>query len=89
MLARDIQHYRDEQANNLRSQLERERGGYATQSDLRALSDKMEALIKPLAEFVTGARRVDTVKRLDTGQILQALAVAAALIVAIVALYRH
>ena len=89
VLARDIQHYRDEQANNLRSQLERERGGYATQSDLRALSDKMEALIKPLAEFVTGASRVDIVKRLDTGQILQALAVAAALIVAIVALYRH
>ena len=86
-LAREIQHYRDEQANNLRAQIERERGDYATQSDLQGVAAKMEALIKPLTEFVAGARRVDTVKRLDAAQLVQVLAllaVAAGVIFAII-----
>ncbi len=42
-LAREIQHYRDEQANNLRTQIENERGNYATKADHAALDDKSEA----------------------------------------------
>lgn len=52
-LAREIQTYKDEKANDLRSQIERERGSYATQSDLRGAIEKIEAIIKPLADFVT------------------------------------
>lgn len=88
-LAREIQHYRDEQANNLRAQIERERGDYATQSDLRGVADKMEALIRPLAEFVTGARQVDTVKRLDAAQLVQVLALLAVAAGVIFAIATH
>jgi hypothetical protein len=35
-LAREIQTYKDEKANQLREQINTERGNYATQSDLRA-----------------------------------------------------
>jgi hypothetical protein len=51
-LAREIQTYKDEKANELRSQIERERGTYATQNDLRAAVERMEALIKPLSDYV-------------------------------------
>lgn len=47
-LAREIQTYKDEKANELRSQIERERGTYATHSDLTALGEKIEATLKPL-----------------------------------------
>lgn len=51
-LAREIQTYKDEKANELRSQIERERGSYATHNDLRAAIERMEALIKPLSDYV-------------------------------------
>lgn len=52
-LAREIQTYKDEKANELREQISRERGLYATQSDLRGVVEKMEAIIKPINEFVS------------------------------------
>jgi len=51
-LARDIQTNKDEKANELRSQIERERGTYATQSDLRALSDRITAELRPIADYI-------------------------------------
>ena len=51
-LARQIQTYKDEKANELRSQIERERGSYATQQDLRGLAEKMEATFGPVLTFV-------------------------------------
>jgi hypothetical protein len=51
-LASDIQHYRDEQANRLREQINSERGLYITKTDHEALIARIDALIKPLAEFV-------------------------------------
>jgi len=51
-LAREIQDYKDEKANELRSQIERERGDYATQADLKGAVEKIEAALKPLADFV-------------------------------------
>jgi vacuolar-type H+-ATPase subunit H len=47
-LQAETQAYKDEKANELRSQIERERGAYVTQSDLRGAVDKIEATIKPL-----------------------------------------
>ena len=53
-LAREIQTYKDEKANELRSQIERERGNYATRGDLRAAVEKIEQMILPLNNYVTG-----------------------------------
>jgi hypothetical protein len=52
-LAREIQTYKDEKANELRSQIEQERGHYVTQSELRGAVDKLEAQLKPVGEYVT------------------------------------
>ena len=51
-LAREIQTYKDEKANELREQINSERGNYASKSDLTALSEKIEESIKPLAAYV-------------------------------------
>jgi hypothetical protein len=51
-LAREIQTYKDEKANELRSQIERERGSYTTQGDLKAVVEKFEAMVKPLGEWI-------------------------------------
>jgi len=64
-LAREIQAYRDEQANNLRAQIERERVQQATKEDvvglqerfessLKALTDRYEVAHKPIADYVAG-----------------------------------
>lgn len=53
-LAREIQTYKDEKANNLRTQIEGERGNYATKDDLSTGIREMMAVIKPLAEYVSG-----------------------------------
>lgn len=55
-LAREIQTYKDEKANELREQINGERGLYATKADLSAVMDKLEAEMKPLFDYV-GADR--------------------------------
>ncbi len=52
-LARDIQTYKDEKANELREQISSERGLYASKDDLAAAADKIMGLVKPLSDFVT------------------------------------
>ncbi len=52
-LAREIQTYKDEKANELREQINSERGLYALKTDVVAAVEKLEAIIKPLAEYVT------------------------------------
>ena len=52
-LAREIQTYKDEKANQLREQINSERGLYASKADLSASTEKIEAIIKPLAEYVS------------------------------------
>ncbi len=47
-LAREIQTYKDEKANELREQINRERGLYATKGDLIAATEKIEATLSPL-----------------------------------------
>jgi len=52
-LAREIQTYKDEKANELREQISRERGLYVTQQELKGVSDKIDATMKPVIEYVS------------------------------------
>jgi uncharacterized membrane protein YqiK len=52
-LAREIQTYKDEKANELREQISSERGLYATKEDVANAAAKLEAMIKPLADYVS------------------------------------
>jgi len=52
-LAREIQTYKDEKANELREQISRERGLYVTQPEVKAMVEKIEATIKPFSDFVS------------------------------------
>src|SRR5687768_2356641 len=52
-LARQIQTYKDEKANELREQINSERGLYATKGDLSAAIEKVDATIKPVLEYVS------------------------------------
>lgn len=51
-LSEETQKYKDEKANELREQINRERVLYATKEDLKSLADKIESNMKPLAEFM-------------------------------------
>lgn len=51
-LARDIQIYKDEKANELREQISSERGNYAAKEDIATLRDYLDALNKPVIEFM-------------------------------------
>jgi hypothetical protein len=53
-LARDIQIYKDEKANELREQINSERGLYATKDDLQSAIRELNARISPLLGFVAG-----------------------------------
>ncbi len=55
-LAREIQTYKDEKANNLRAQIEGERGDYARVADLRSAVEKFELAIKPLSDYIAEDR---------------------------------
>ena len=55
-LARQIQIYKDEKANELRSQINSERGLYVTRTDLSASVEKIEAMIEPLIKYVAAQR---------------------------------
>ena len=52
-LARQIQTYKDNAHNDLINQLNRERGEYARKSELASALEKIEAVIKPLADYIT------------------------------------
>jgi hypothetical protein len=51
VLVAENQAYRDEKANELRSQIERERGMYVQRSDLEGAMGKTEATLAPLVAF--------------------------------------
>lgn len=53
-LAREIQEYKDEKANELRSQIERERLTYTNKDDLKQVVEKFEASMAPVANYVVG-----------------------------------
>jgi len=51
-LAREIQTYKDEKANQLREQINSERGQYASKDDVAAAAREIHALIKPLNDYI-------------------------------------
>jgi hypothetical protein len=51
-LAREIQTYKDEKANELREQISSERGLYASKEDVKSLDDKLEIRLAPLIAYV-------------------------------------
>lgn len=53
-LAREIQTYKDEKANELREQISSERGLYVTQSELKSSLAEVQATMKPLLDYVAG-----------------------------------
>jgi len=55
-LAREIQTYKDEKANELREQINRERVIYATKDDLQSLTREIKVELSGLREYVTDAR---------------------------------
>lgn len=55
-LARDIQIYKDEKANELREQINSERGRYVTQGELKSLSEKFETLLRPINDYVNSTQ---------------------------------
>jgi hypothetical protein len=52
-LAREIQTYKDEKANQLRDQINNERGLYATKGDLFAAVEKIEAQLTPVLSYMS------------------------------------
>ena len=86
-LAREIQTYKDEKANELRSQIERERGSYVTQEQLTAMVREHAAALKPVTEFVAGQQgrqggQED--QRTSSGDLMSRAIAALSLVVAVV-----
>ena len=85
-LAREIQTYKDEKANELREQINSERGLYVTRDELASAVRELQAVIKPLTEYASsdagrnmGAAGTRTEQRLNLSQVI---AVAAVLVAA-------
>ena len=90
-LAREIQSYKDEKANQLREQINSERGLYASQNDLQAAVEKIEDTIKPLATFVASQQGRSTGTDKTWGYIFAALGAAFGLfgiLVAVAVMFR-
>ena len=90
-LAREIQTYKDEKANELREQINRERGLYVTREELASAIREIQASIKPLEDLTTkqvgaGQQRVET--RFNVNTLLQGVAVIIAAIVLYLAFHK-
>ena len=81
-LAREIQSYKDEKANQLREQITGERGSFASKDDLAAAVREINATISPLTNFVSGA---DRVTKQSAASVTVVVAIAAVVNVVIVA----
>lgn len=68
-LAREIQDYKDERANDLRSQIESERGNYVT-------VDKFDAALAPLLQYIAAQQGRQEGIHLSGGVIVAGLAAA-------------
>src|SRR6185369_4643101 len=69
ILAREIQDYKDEKANQLREQFNQERGLYATHADLSAVTEKFQATVAPLVTYVA-SQQGSTSGRLSQQQLI-------------------
>jgi hypothetical protein len=94
-LAREIQTYKDEKANELREQISSERGRYVTRDELASAVRELQAAIKPLADYTTsdagrnaGQAGQRGEQRLNMSQVIAAIATLAAVISFIYAVVR-
>lgn len=62
-LAREIQTYKDEKANELRSQIERERGTYVTQEQMAARYEALAASIRVVTDYMSTQQGRDAATR--------------------------
>jgi hypothetical protein len=83
-LAREIQTYKDEKANELREQISSERGNYATREDLSAALREVTAMIKPLADYVSSQQGRSTGLNAGWGYLLGAASLVGLIITLIV-----
>jgi hypothetical protein len=69
-LAREIQSYKDEKANQLREQISSERGSFATKDDLASAIREIGASIQPLSTYVAGmaGKREESSERLGASR---------------------
>jgi hypothetical protein len=77
-LARDIQIYKDEKANELREQINRERGLYATKEDLQSATRELRAELTPVISYVAGAQGQARGISLTAGSLIAIVTVVAA-----------
>jgi hypothetical protein len=82
-LAREIQSYKDEKANQLREQITGERGSFATKDDLAAAIREITASITPLTAFVQSAGGAGVQRATSVATIVAIATVGNVLIVAI------
>jgi hypothetical protein len=84
-LAREIQTYKDEKANELREQINSERGRYVTKEELQAAIRELSAKLEPVAGYVTGMQGQARGFSLTTGGIFSLIVGAAAIVAMFVA----
>jgi hypothetical protein len=84
VLARDIQTYKDEKANELRSQIEREQGDRVSKDDLRAFGVAIRAEMKPALDWVATRRGRDAGGEIIFTRVVAALSVMAAIVAAVI-----
>ena len=79
-LARTIQTYKDEKANELREQIASERGHYASKEDLRAAVEKIEVLVAPVLRHLAMQQGASTGVQRNWGWIFAVVGMVATLI---------
>jgi hypothetical protein len=78
-LAREIQSYKDEKANQLREQISSERGTFATQQDLSAAVRELNALITPILDYMRRQQGEAVGASQSIGRLISVVAVLAGL----------
>lgn len=76
-LAREIQDYKDEKANNLRDQITSERGSYITKPELDSSLREIKASIDPLKTWITNSTGRNYGREQIWGYIVGALGITA------------
>ena len=79
-LAREIQTYKDEKANELREQISSERGHYASKEDLTGQLNTIMAVMDPIRTYVAGQQGQSKGIGLTAQTLLQFVFAAAAIV---------
>ncbi len=95
-LAREIQSYKDEKANQLREQIQSERGSLASKDDLASAIREIQTAIAPLTAYVSGmggqAKQTDASRTnivAVVGVIYGIMATAGVLVSVLALMFRH